>query len=821
MEMTLKNKIRIKDCPDEIAQILVNELKIANPLFVNAQNSGRSTYNIPSHIFNFMFLPNGDMLVPRGIREYIINLCEAFDESINIIDERTKFEQVHLDSSQIKYRQYQFDAVSELLHGGPEGILVAPAGSGKTVIGLSLLPIFGQPTLWLTHTGPLADQVVDRAKLFLPDIGKIGLIRGGKWEKGEHLTVGMIQTLIRDPMRLAKVRNDFGMVVLDECLPKDTSIDMLDGSIKDIADIKNGDNTTFGRVTNKFSRVVDTLVELRGGWGRISGTRTHQLPVIAKNSLIMNKHTGVFKPPSASSIVMSSIDKINAGDLLLVKEGSCHTEKHNIGEIRARLLALIACDGHIEKHLRCIQVGVIKDKEWFRNEMEQAASIFPDSDLKFCDCKRGDLIIREYSKDAVNFLNKFIPSGKKYKLYVPNVMEHASYADIKNYLQVVFDTEGGLSANQITITMSTPEFLIGIQHLLRKFGIVSRVIPIKNRGKAKNYLRLAMSGYDAFLFYYKIGFSMERKQKDLFEIVKRAKNFVRRVKYNNVVYRCMPVLSKREVLGKVAVYDFSTEKHLFVANGVLSSNCHHVAAKTFTDVVSNLNPYYLFGLTATPYRRDGLERLMFQTIGVRKIVIPIEKVSEGGGITIPIVKYREIRSEKVEGNDIQYILDKYIVRNNKRTDIIVSDVVREAKDKHFCIVISDRRDHCEVLYKKISRMWEKTGIATGKYSKKYVKEQIDAFDTGKITVLVATFSLLGEGFDVPFLDRAFICMPFRAENKAEQLIGRIQRFYPGKKDAIVYDYVDSDIGVLSNQFQGRKDCRCRVYSRLGVNVERL
>jgi len=64
-------------------------------------------------------------------------------------------------------------------------------------------------------------------------------------------------------------------------------------------------------------------------------------------------------------------------------------------------------------------------------------------------------------------------------------------------------------------------------------------------------------------------------------------------------------------------------------------------------------------------------------------------------------------------------------------------------------------------------------------------------------------------------------MPFRAEGKVEQLIGRIQRSAEGKTDAIVYDYVDADIGVIANQFYtpSKNDCRYSAYMRLGVRVE--
>lgn len=254
---------------------------------------------------------------------------------------------------------------------------------------------------------------------------------------------------------------------------------------------------------------------------------------------------------------------------------------------------------------------------------------------------------------------------------------------------------------------------------------------------------------------------------------------------------------------------------------VILDECHHCAATTFLNVVSQLNPYYLYGLTATPYRRDKLEALMFQTLGEKSVTITMKEVEKAGGIIIPTIKYKAIRSKHITGVSIQTILKDYIVNNNKRNGIIVGDILKEAMAGNFCIVISDRKAHCEILYELISTSWKKTGIATGNYSKKYVDEQVSRFYNNEITVLVTTFALLGEGFDVDFLNRAFITMPFRAEGKAEQLIGRVQRTAKGKTDAIVYDYVDTDVGMLRSQFYtaSGKDCRYRVYERLGVNIE--
>jgi len=254
---------------------------------------------------------------------------------------------------------------------------------------------------------------------------------------------------------------------------------------------------------------------------------------------------------------------------------------------------------------------------------------------------------------------------------------------------------------------------------------------------------------------------------------------------------------------------------------VIVDEAHHCPAATFLKVINQLNPYYLYGLTATPYRRDKLEEIMFQTLGPARTIIGVKEVEKHGGIVIPAVRYRTIRSpRRIETNNAASIITNHVVDNKKRNTIITSDVVREASTGNFCLVVSDRKRHCEILHELILPGWPKTGIATGDYSSKYQDEQVRRFYDGEITVLVTTFALLGEGFDVDFMNRVFITTPFRAEGKVEQLVGRIQRSAKGKEDAIVYDYVDVDIGILKDQFfSSRNDSRSGAYSRLGLNVE--
>ena len=819
MRIIIGNKVKLLEPPDKIVNWLINQLTFPNPKFEEARKHNRYTGDMPQLLELYEMIPNG-IIIPRGMLETMEKAFLGKGYNVSVVDNRVINKPLKNIESNILLRPYQNTAKFDLLKH-PNGMLIAPAASGKTILGLDIFTALRQKMIWMTHTTRLANQVRERIlgneedPPMLPtiNVNDIGLIGRGKWKIGNKITIGIIQTLVRRLPFFPELGKEFGLVIVDECLVAGSQILMLNGNLKDIKEIENGNTTIFGKVSNKFCRLTDRTIQLRGNWGILEGTPTHQLPYIPRKNL-RTKHNKIsyFYSLREKDVMVDTIDNIQPRDFLLVSESFCHTEKYKIGKEKSRLLALIACDGHIEKHLYCIQIGITKDKDWFLEEMLSDTSYVDNPDVRTSNCTRGDLIIRSYSKQIIKDMNEFIPAGKKSKVIeVPSILMEAHIEDIKNFLQVVFDTEGAVT-DQITLTMSSHKFIYGIHFLLRKLGIVSRLIPIRR----KNYLGLSMAGYDAFLFWNKIGFSIPRKQKKLTELMKETGKFRRTVKYKGIEYRCMPILDKNVINKRTKVYDFTTESHLFLANGILSSNCHHVPASTFLKVLEYFYSYYLYGLTATPYRRDGLESVMFASMGRPNAIITREKVKKRGNIITPIVKVREISSTIWEDNDYHYIIREIILPNEVRSNLITLDVASEASKGNCCIVISTRKEYCEILFKKILKYWPKTGIATGDYTRNQNDEQVRKLESDEITVLITTFELLGEGFDVQKLNRGFIALPFRERARVEQAVGRIQRTCQDKIDAILYDYVDKDIGILKDQFRARSF----VYKSLGMKMIR-
>ena len=247
---------------------------------------------------------------------------------------------------------------------------------------------------------------------------------------------------------------------------------------------------------------------------------------------------------------------------------------------------------------------------------------------------------------------------------------------------------------------------------------------------------------------------------------------------------------------------------------VIVDESQHVPASTFLKVIGYFSSYYLYSLTATPARRDRLENIMFATIGLLNAKVARKEVKKGGNIITPTVVKRTVPSEKWEGNDFHYIITELLLTNRPRLSMIVQDIHREAAEGNYCIVINTRKQYCEMILEALLPHWDKTVIATGDYSRKHNDEQVEKIERGEATVLITTFELLGEGFDVPKLNRGFIALPFREKTRVEQAVGRIQRACEGKKDAIIYDYVDENIGILKNQFMHR----AMTYRLLGMKI---
>lgn len=243
---------------------------------------------------------------------------------------------------------------------------------------------------------------------------------------------------------------------------------------------------------------------------------------------------------------------------------------------------------------------------------------------------------------------------------------------------------------------------------------------------------------------------------------------------------------------------------------IVVDECHRTPSRTFTEAITAFDARYMLGLSATPWRRDKLSKLIFWHLG--DVYHEVEKAGlvEDGHVLEADIIVRETDFVPFHDPFREYskMLSELTV-DDKRNRLIVSDVAQEVKNTDgVCLVLTDRKLHGETLNSLLRYKHNvASGLLTGDLKISARREVLEQLNRGELRVLVATGQLIGEGFDWPKLTTLFLATPIRFSGRVMQYLGRVMRPAPGKKRARVYDYVDIQVDVLVAAAKARQ----RVY----------
>jgi superfamily II DNA or RNA helicase len=186
-----------------------------NPAYVARKKKGQPTYGIDKRLELYVY-DRGDLVVPRGW------LCELVEI---LKDTDYEFNDLQAEGMPADFGAWvgpepwddQKAALGVICGLEESGVLVSPAGSGKTNMGLYYVAEKGRCALWLTHTKDLLYQSAERAKSLLAGVGEVGIIGDGKlkWGSGK-LIVATVQTLKERPELVATLNDIVGTLVIDE-----------------------------------------------------------------------------------------------------------------------------------------------------------------------------------------------------------------------------------------------------------------------------------------------------------------------------------------------------------------------------------------------------------------------------------------------------------------------------------------------------------------------------------------------------------------------------------------------------------------------------
>lgn len=250
---------------------------------------------------------------------------------------------------------------------------------------------------------------------------------------------------------------------------------------------------------------------------------------------------------------------------------------------------------------------------------------------------------------------------------------------------------------------------------------------------------------------------------------------------------------------------------------VIMDECHHAGSATAVDVLQKINARYVYGVTATPKRGDHLEKIIHMLLGsVRYSYSAKERAKEQGIGHYVYPRYTRVFDTRVNKENIMEaysLLSDSVVRN----DMILEDTRACVKKGRTPVILTRLKEQAKYLYENLQKDADHVFLFYGDNSDREnssIRQCLRAVSKDESLILVATGQKIGEGFDYPRLDTLMLAAPVSFAGRLEQYIGRLNRDYEGKKDVIVYDYIDSHIRVFDNMYIKR----LRTYKRTGFEV---
>ncbi len=258
---------------------------------------------------------------------------------------------------------------------------------------------------------------------------------------------------------------------------------------------------------------------------------------------------------------------------------------------------------------------------------------------------------------------------------------------------------------------------------------------------------------------------------------------------------------------------------------VIVDECHGLPAPTFERVTDALCSRYFLGLSATPVRRDGRHPVIVQQCGpVRHIVPASERLRTEPFRHVVIVRETafhpsaEQPRERESGDRTFAALCSELCADDERNGMIVADALACLGEGRNPVVLSDRRGHVALLAEALREQGIRNVVelvgGLGSKALEAAEKVMNEAPSDEGRVIVATGSLLGEGFDNARLDTLLLATPLSWRGRLAQYAGRLHRLYEGKREVRIYDYADLEVPMLTRMFKHR----CEAYGDIGYIV---
>lgn len=226
----------------------------------------------------------------------------------------------------------------------------------------------------------------------------------------------------------------------------------------------------------------------------------------------------------------------------------------------------------------------------------------------------------------------------------------------------------------------------------------------------------------------------------------------------------------------------SAKVHIF-------DECHVAACKTIQEISNNINPEYIYGMSASPWRDDGADMLIECVLGRTIVNIPASDLISQGYLVKPIIKFLKVPPYTEKGKKhFQTIYKNYVVDNQVRNSYIVRGAEKLVEQGYQTLVLYNSVQHGVLLYEELVKRLPCV-LLSGKDNLEIRNGAKNNLESGKINCIIAS-RIFDIGIDLPSLSGLVIAGSGKSSVRALQRIGRVIRKYPGKKQSAILDFYD-------------------------------
>ena len=250
---------------------------------------------------------------------------------------------------------------------------------------------------------------------------------------------------------------------------------------------------------------------------------------------------------------------------------------------------------------------------------------------------------------------------------------------------------------------------------------------------------------------------------------------------------------------------------------VIVDECHHVSAVNFEQILKAVNARFVYGLTATPIRKDGHQPIIFMQCGpIRYSADAKVQMQSQTFQRLLVPRFTPFRP--VSGEDLSFTkVTQQLAEDEYRNQFVVKDVIETLKEGRSPIILTSRTAHVSTLAELLKPHCPNVITLVGSESAKEKHQKMEYLQSIPSTeplVIVATGKYVGEGFDYARLDTLFLISPVAWKGIVAQYAGRLHREYKGKQDVQIYDYIDIRVPVCESMYRKR----LKGYASIGYRI---